>query len=48
MDINLVSSETVTTLLKYIGMEPGDLNMFEIDRKLNAQRKEITGVQPTL
>lgn len=44
MDINLVSSETIETLFKYMGMEPGDLNQFDIDRKMNAQRKEITGV----
>jgi len=44
MDINLVSSEAVETLFKYMGMEPGELNQFDIDRRLNAQRKEITGV----
>ena len=44
MDINLVSSETVETLFKFMGMESGELNQFDIDRKMNAQRKEITGV----
>ena len=39
-----MSGETVETLFKFMGMEPGDLNRFDIDRKMNAQRKEITGV----
>ena len=26
MDINLVSSETVETLFRYLGMEPGEVN----------------------
>jgi hypothetical protein len=36
MDIKLVSSETVMTLFKYVGMEPGEINQFDIDKKLNA------------
>ena len=48
MDINLVSSETVETLFRYLGMEPGDVSQFDIDRIMNSQRKENTGVQPTL
>jgi len=26
MDINLVSGETIETLFRYLGMEPGDVN----------------------
>ena len=35
MDIELVSKETVETLFKYVGMEPGDMTQYEIERKLN-------------
>jgi len=48
MDIEMVSKETVETLFKYVGMEPGEMTQYEIERKLNQQRIEITGQKPTL
>lgn len=40
MDVNLISAATVECLLKFIGLEPGEVTT-EFDARLNKQRIEI-------
>ena len=45
MDVNLISASTVNCLLRFIGLEPGEVTP-AFDAKLNQQRIEIQGQKP--
>lgn len=46
MDIKLASANTVEKLLKFIGLQPGEVSIKEMDAILNSSRIEIQGQKP--
>jgi len=46
MDIKLASATTVEKLLKFIGLQPGEVSVKEMDMMLNQSRIEIQGQKP--
>jgi len=45
MDVNLISAATVECLLKFVGLEPGEVTA-AFDARLNELRIEIQGQKP--
>lgn len=56
-DVSIISSKTIESLLKYIGLNPVDVTAekqkfttelrLELDKKLNSRKMEIQGAKPT-